>query len=132
MITFPILDIFKGFKANLKSIWNIRLVYHEFIGITIGYLFLLVFAFNTISFPLSQPTNYLCGFIGFLPALIVCALWDKWQENKYGAPISYLKWFLTGLAGVLGGYLEMIYPNWIVAIILSGISVTLVFKHYKE
>lgn len=133
-MTFSIFPTLKNFFSNLKEIWNVRLLYHAVDGITIGYLAALILGFTTQNFPLDLKhwNNYLCGFIAFLPAALVCFLWDKWQYKSWGAKPSNLKMVLTGLAGIIGGYLEIIYPNWIVAIILTGISVTLVFKHYKN
>ena len=118
----------------MKQIWNIRLLYHAIDGITIGYLAFLILGFNTQNFPLDAEhwNNYLCGLIAFLPAAFVCFKWDKWQQERWGATPSMLKVVLTGFAGIIGGCLEMIYPSWIVAIVLTAVSVISVLKHYKE
>lgn len=133
-MTFSIFPTLKDLFFNFKDIWNIRLLYHIIDGLTLGYLPLLILGFTVSNFPLDTDhlNNFLCGLIGFLPALIVCMLWDKWQQKNWGASPSMLKCILTGIAGIIGGYLEMLYPNWIVAILLLGISITLVLRHYKE
>ena len=117
-----------------QSIFTIRTLYHIILGLSIGYLFFLICRINTNNFPLKKEywNNYLCPLIDFIPAAFICFMWDKWQFEKFGAIPDKVKMYITGFAGVLGGFLAMFWGNWIVAIISILVSIVLVVKHYKN
>ncbi|WP_264521218.1 hypothetical protein [Flavobacterium sp. N1994] len=118
----------------MKKYLSLRTLYHILIGIAIGYDFFLVCGLNTKNFPLTVEywNNYFTPLIGLLPAGFICFKWDQWQQEKFKVNQDIVKVYITAVSGVFGGLFDMLYPNWIFAVVFSVVSVVLILRHYKE
>jgi hypothetical protein len=114
---------------------NIRNWYHPYVGNAIGYLFSIVIFCNRNNFPLSLEhwNNYLYPFAGAIVSMFVAFYGEKKQDDITGRSVSDMRdVYFTGVGGLLGGYLTMLFANWYLAIVLTISSIALIiFKHKK-
>ena len=114
---------------------DIRNLYHVLIGFTSGYDLSVIFGFgNRDKFPLSWDD------LRTLLAPVACAvvvgwfafLWEKRQDKIAKGSSDMRDVYVSMIAAYLGGFIALFYPNMIAAIILSGISIVILAKHYKK
>jgi hypothetical protein len=129
LFNLPKLGFDKTYFKNLRN-W-----YHPYVGIAIGYLISLVIFCNRNNFPLSLEywNNYLYPIVGLILSMFIAFYGEKKQDEITSRSVSDMRdVYFTGLGGLFGGYITMLYANWYLAIALTISSIALIiFKHKK-
>lgn len=109
--------------------------YHVLIAFTLGYDLTFLFGFsNRENFPLnwSDFRTILTPIVGALVVGYGAFKWEK-RQDKIVKNISDMRdVYVSMVAAYVGGVVVLFYPNLVVSIILTGISLVVFLKHYKQ
>jgi len=109
--------------------------YHVLIAFTLGYDLTFLFGFsNRENFPLSWEDfrTILAPIAATLLIGLGAFLWEK-RQDKIVKNISDMRdVYVSMIAAYVGGVVVLFYPNLVVSIILTAISLVVFLKHHKE